>query len=799
MDSFFLVLVVFLLALAAIDLFVGVSNDAVNFLNSAVGSRISPLGVILFVAGIGVLLGATFSSGMMEVARQGMFHPDRFTFEEIMMIFLAVMITDVLLLNVFNAFGLPTSTTVSIVFELLGAGVCAALYKLNANDIPPSEIFSYIKSERAMTIVSAILASVVVAFFAGMVVQFVCRVLFTFRFKNTYKYLGGIFTGFSVTAIVYFLLMKGARHASFMTYDAIQFIEANTQTIMLTCFLFFTVLAQILIKVGFNVFKIIILSGTFALAFSFAGNDLVNFIGVPLAALDSFLVWSGTGIPSTEFLMGALNEQNTASTPYLLIAGLIMVVTLYTSKKARKVIQTSINLSSSQQGSKEQFGASATGRLVTRAGMSASQAIYAMVPKSMLRFIGGRYRKLPQVRGEQALPFDYVRASVNLVLAAILISSATSLKLPLSTTYVTFMVAMGTSFADGAWDRDSAVYRISGVIAVIAGWFLTAFCAFVACSAVCYLLLAWGHTAAIAFILLAIFLVVRSNLQKAKNEFDDSSAIIDDNDDSKRILANVSGVVPNYFEQNLGSMRSALDNFFADNELSLRKTRARAIRILDRATEERSTYYSLALNGTKENVDAKHFFFLVFSNLRDASKAMRHLLNEAVSHVANRHSIFRGELQESLYDLLRRIETLNADMKLVAKDPNATNVNAIVKHGKKINRDIGKCQMEMVDIIGSGKVSLHSSEMYLEFLQAFRDLANHYVSIAVQEHALSQSIMGHERQMQARMSAIEESYIEDQQGGTLTGEPATVLLSERSDEEQQQTTVRGMDLNPGGK
>ncbi|MBU3827275.1 MAG: inorganic phosphate transporter [Candidatus Anaerobiospirillum merdipullorum] len=745
-DQMFIVLVGFLLVLAAIDLFVGVSNDAVNFLNSAVGSRISSLQVIMLVASAGVLLGATFSSGMMEVARSGVFHPDMFTFYEVIIIFFGVMITDVLLLNVFNSLGLPTSTTVSIVFELLGAAVCAAVFKLYGSGHSYYEIFEYVKSDRAITIVSAILVSVAVAFIAGMVVQFVCRILFTFRIEHSVKYLGGIFTGFSLTAIIYFLIMKGAKGASFMKPEYIAFIQEHTTTLLWTFFIGLSVMAQILVFLKFNVFKIIILGGTFALAFSFAGNDLVNFIGVPLAALDSFNIWVASGLPADGIKMDALNDNSAASSLYLIIAGLIMVVTLWTSKKAHRVIQTSINLSSSSRGEHEQFGASTPGRLVTRFGLGISRAVYHTMPKVLLAFFAMRYRKVPLKKGEVPLPFDYVRASINLVIASILIASATSLKLPLSTTYVTFMVAMGTSFADGAWDRESAVFRISGVITVIAGWFLTGLSAFTACFVVTLLFFGFGAPAMFILMAVSVVVIIRTNFSKAKTT-ETVASVIEARGDNSKILAAVSAAVPNFLEQNTVCLERALNAFFDDNEFKLRKARNKASNVLDAISKERSEYYNLALEKNSDieaagTVDAKHFFYLAFSNMREASKSMRYCIDKAVEHVANRHTIFNGQMKESLFDLLSRLQQLMQDMHHVAVNPDSASVEAFIKHGKKINRSIDKYQMALVDTIGSSHVSMHSSEMYLSFLQAIRDCTNRYVAVAMLERALSQLVHG---------------------------------------------------------
>lgn len=746
-ETTFVILVGFLLLLACIDLFVGVSNDAVNFLNSAVGCRIAPLQVVLVVASLGVLIGATFSSGMMEVARSGMFHPELFSFYDVMLVFCAVMITDVLLLNVFNSLGLPTSTTVSIIFELLGAAVCAAAFKLHVSGESLSMIFDFIKTDRAATIVSAILVSVVVAFFSGAIVQFVLRLLFSFNFKNSYRYLGGVFCGFSLTSIIYFLVMKGAKGASFMKPEYIAFIEEHTNTILWVLFISLSVISQVLVLIKVNVFRIIILAGTFALAFSFAGNDLVNFVGVPLAALDSYLTWAGSGFADPHAMtMGSLNDNLKTPTIFLLLSGLVMVVTLWTSKKARRVIQTSINLSSSTHGEHEQFGASTPGRVVTRFGLGVARATRQFMPMILAAFIARRYVKAPVVKGEVPLPFDYVRASVNLVLASILIASATSLKLPLSTTYVTFMVAMGTSFADGAWSRESAVYRISGVITVIAGWFLTAMSAFLSAALVALLFFYTGYVSIFIMMAIVIVIIVRTNFTKTKTS-ETTTMVIEAKDDNAKILASISKAVPVYFDKQLEVVDRVMINFFNDNEFKLRRDFNKASNIEDEVSRVRSEYYTLALDrptvsSTGVTVDAKHFFYLTFSNMREASKAIRFMTERAVNHVANRHTIFQGEMQSSLLEIMQRLHLISQDLHAIAGDPTAENVETMVKHAKKLNRDIDRSQVELVNIIGRQHVSMHSAEMYLGFLQGLRDLANRYVAVAMQERALAQIVAG---------------------------------------------------------
>lgn len=782
-ETIFIVLVGFLLLLACIDLFVGVSNDAVNFLNSAVGCRIAPLQVVLVVASLGVLIGATFSSGMMEVARSGMFRPEMFTFYDVMLIFCAVMMSDVLLLNTFNSLGLPTSTTVSIVFELLGAAVMASAYKLSQSGMSYAEIFEFIKTDRAVTIISAILVSVVVAFFSGAIIQFILRLCFSFKFQNAYKYLGGIFCGFSVTAIVYFLVMKGAKGASFMKPEYIDYINHHTGTILWTLFIALSILGQILVLFKYNVFKIIILSGTFALAFSFAGNDLVNFVGVPLAALDSFLDWTAAGYPEAHSMtMNSLNDSTKASTVFLALAGLIMVITLWTSKKAHRVIQTSINLSSSSSGEHEQFGASTPGRVVTRFGLGVSRACKKFLPAFVLAFIGQRYVKAPVVKGEIQLPFDYVRASVNLVLASILIASATSLKLPLSTTYVTFMVAMGTSFADGAWSRESAVYRISGVITVIAGWFLTAMTAFTASALVALAFFNFGFIAIFGLMFIVLAVIIRTNFVKAKTS-ETINMVIEAKDDNEKILGSISKAVPVYFDAQLEVVDRAVGNFFADNEFKLRRDFNKASNIEYDISKIRSEYYILATTsrGERDKVtsDAKHFFYLTFSNMREASKAIRYMVKRAVTHVANRHTIFQGEMQSSLLDIISRLHMLSGDLHKMAADPTSENVEAMVKHAKKLNRDIDRSQVNLVNIIGREHVSMHSAEMYLGFLQGIRDLANRYVAVAMQERALSQIVNG---------SAIDHNLNNSQMRSqvlgstTRTGSEQMVISSVEEDE-----------------
>ncbi len=765
LESLFFVLVVLLLLLSTLDLFVGVSNDAANFLNSAVGTRIAPLAVIIGVASCGVLIGATSSSGMMEIARKGMFYPEMFTYKEIMIIFASVMISDVLLLNAFNSLGLPTSTTVSIIFELLGAAFLASVFKVYSDQGGMAGVLAYIKLDKTAAIVSGILLSVVIAFFAGMVVQFIARILFSFRFEHSTKLLGGFFTGVSLTAIGYFLLIKGAHGASFMKPEYLDWMDANLQMIMWGMFAFFFIIGQLMALAGLNIFRFIVLSGTFALAFSFAGNDLVNFVGVPLAALDSYELWIASSESASRFFMDGLNLSSRTDTVWLFAAGVVMSITLFVSKKARHVVQTTVNLSSSTSGEHEQFGASTMGRIITRMGLMVSRMVYRSVPRPLLALIAKRYRRAPVKKGTLPMPFDYVRASINLVVASALISVATSMKLPLSTTYVTFMVAMGSSFADGAWDRESAVFRISGVITVVAGWFLTGFCAFTCASVVCSVNFFTEGVSVFVLIPLIFVLIIYTNFIR-KSRHDEATSILKSRND-EGILQAVCRSVPQYFDQELETIRRTMAAFFEDNELALRRARNKASNIQEDISENRGAYYSLAQSSysgsltrqkdaDKSTVDAKFFFYLVFSNLREAAKSVHYATDQAVNHVANRHTIFGGDMKNSLEELLSRLERISTDVHAIGADPSAVNVESLAKHAKKLNRDIDKCQMALVSIIGRERVSMHSSEMYLTFLQQLRDFVSRYTAVGMQERALAELVAGN-----CVMTPVEEPHFEE--------------------------------------
>lgn len=520
METFFLFLIIFLFVLAVFDLSVGVSNDAVNFMNSAIGSKAASFKVIMVIAAIGIFVGASLSNGMMDIARHGIYQPQHFYFSEIMCILLAVMLTDVVLLDIFNSLGMPTSTTVSLVFELLGGTVAISLIKI-ANSNGALQLGDLLNTDKAFTVILAIFLSVAIAFFFGAIVQYISRLIFTFNYKKHMNYFIGLFGGLAATSILYFMLIKGLKESSFMEGDLKTMIYSNTDTIVWGALIFFTLLMQVLHWLKVNVFKVVILLGTFALALAFAGNDLVNFIGVPLAGYSSYMDLMAQGGTTTTdtFLMESLLEP--AKTPwyFLVGSGLVMVIALATSKKAQAVIKTSVDLARQSDGN-ENFGTSPVARVLVRTCNNASNTILSVVPLRVKDWIDSRFNNNEIILEDKA-SFDLMRASVNVVLSGLLIALGTSLKLPLSTTYVAFMVAMGSSLADRAWGRESAVYRITGVLSVIGGWFITAGAAFTICFLVALLIHVGGIAAMAAMVGLAIYMLIRNQIlykKKMKKE-----------------------------------------------------------------------------------------------------------------------------------------------------------------------------------------------------------------------------------------------------------------------------------------
>ncbi|KKB57867.1 inorganic phosphate transporter [Parabacteroides gordonii] len=544
METFYLFLVIFLFVLAVFDLSVGVSNDAVNFLNSAIGSRAASFKVIMVIAAIGIFVGASLSNGMMDIARHGIYQPQHFFFSEIMCILLAVMLTDVVLLDIFNSLGMPTSTTVSLVFELLGGTVAIALVKIAHSD-GALQLGNLLNTDKAFTVILAIFLSVAIAFFFGTVVQYLSRLIFTFNYKKHTKYFIALFGGLAATSILYFMLIKGLKESAFMDGELKTLIYSNTDKVVWGAFIFFTILMQVLHWLKVNVFKVIVLMGTFALALAFAGNDLVNFIGVPLVGYSSYIDLMAQGGTTTTdtFLMGSLLAP--AQTPWYFLtgSGLVMVIALATSKKAHSVVKTSLDLARQSEGN-ESFGTSPVARMLVRTCNNASSTLLSVVPPRVKDWIDSRFNN-DEIILEDRASFDLVRASVNVVLSGLLIALGTSLKLPLSTTYVAFMVAMGSSLADRAWGRESAVYRITGVLSVIGGWFITAGAAFTICFLVALIINFGGIAAMAAMVGLAVYMLIRSQVaykkklkkEALKEEVNTTVAKLRDTTDSHEALS----------------------------------------------------------------------------------------------------------------------------------------------------------------------------------------------------------------------------------------------------------------------
>lgn len=672
MDNIYLLMIVALAALAIADLVVGVSNDAVNFLNSAIGSKAISFKTILIIASLGIFIGAVFSSGMMEVARKGIFVPGEFYFDEIMIIFMAVMITDILLLDFFNTIGLPTSTTVSIVFELLGAAVIMALIKIGHSDTESiSALSKYINTDKALEIISGIVISVGVAFSVGMIVQYISRLIFTFHAEQKMKYFGAIFGGVALTSISYFIFMKGLKGTPFYG-DFKDIVEGDTWLIIGISFVIWTVFSQLFMMIFKKSILIVVIAiGTFSLALAFAGNDLVNFIGVPMAAYHSFIDWSASGMPASEYSMHSLAEQVPAEPMLLFIAGGVMVLTLWFSKKARTVSDTEIDLARQGEGH-EKFNPNMLSRFLVRSSTQISTYFSFIIPNSVQEKIDKRFEKpvvnLPKHKTYELPAFDMIRASINLMVAGILIATATSMKLPLSTTYVTFMVAMGTSLADRAWGRESAVYRVAGVLNVIGGWFFTAFVAFAAAGTLTYLIYI-GRGAMIAvLLLLAILLLVRNYLShknKVKVKLSKTGL-------KKTESKTVQGII-NESAENISNVVSRSNKIYSDmlrglakqDTKKLKKSKKGVNKLNDEVEELRDNIFYFIKNLDDTSVRGSNFYITILGYLTDVVQSLEFISKASYKHVNNNHKALRfnqikdlQEIDQHLEDLLNEIEDI---------------------------------------------------------------------------------------------------------------------------------------------
>ncbi|MBO5807479.1 MAG: inorganic phosphate transporter [Bacteroidaceae bacterium] len=726
MELSYMFVVIFMFTLAIIDLTVGVSNDAVNFLSAAVGSRAAKIKHVLIVAAVGVFVGASFSSGMMDVARHGIFDPSFFSFSNVMCVFLAVVISDVFLLDLFNSLGLPTSTTVSMVFELLGASFVTALISSSGAGL------GMLNTDRALTIIISIFLSVAIAFIFGLVVQWISRVIFTFHYRKNLGRKIGLYGGFATTAIIYFMLVKGLKGSAivgFLPESVRYFIFEDTVMFLLCAFAFFTLLMQLLHVMKVNVLKIVVLMGTFSLAMAFAGNDLVNFIGVTLAGLESFkdFVANGNGAVDS-YMMGSLNLPATTNVLFLIGAGAVMVYALFTSKKARKVLQTSIDLSSQQNEEGEMFGTSSIARNMVRAVSKMVDSIARNTPHGIKNWVNRRFTPLEE---REDVAFDLVRASVNLVLAGLLIAVGTSLKLPLSTTYVTFMVGMGSSLADRAWGRESAVYRVTGVVSVVGGWFITAGAAFIIAALVATVMNYGGVVAMYVMIALVIYLLIRShinyNKKKGAEKVDEKMNVILKSENHDEVWTNLrqhaaetlthtlafsaetyKRMFESFSKDELRPLKSSLVKIVEEKALMKKERRAetRGLQRIDQQMAfERSTWYHLCTNSCQQ----------MLNTLTRIGEPMKEHADNSFSPLSKLYVDEFSPYCRDVYNVLRDINEIIAS-------GNYENSDEVSSRAKDLKHALASLRKEQTMRLHQSKGSLRMDFVYLNLIQESHEL-----------------------------------------------------------------------------
>ncbi len=729
MESYYIFIVIILIILAVSDLVVGVSNDAVNFLNSSIGSKAASFKLIMFIAALGILFGATFSSGMMEVARKGIFHPDQFFFSEIMIIFLAVMMTDILLLDLFNTFALPTSTTVSIVFELLGAAVAVSLIKISILGDSAGTIVNYINSSSALLIITGILLSVVIAFTIGLIIQWLVRLIFSFDYEKTLKYFGSIWGGIAISIITYFILIKGAKGSSFLTSDTVEWIKQNTLYILVFSFVGWTIILQLIYMIfKFNILKIIVLVGTFALAMAFAGNDLVNFVGVPLAGLESLTSFMANEISDPgAFVMTSLSGKIQTPTYMLLLAGLVMVIALYKSKKARSVTATEINLSRQDEGY-ERFESSMLARNLVRGTMNLSAAMSKVVPLGAQGFISRKFNQkaFQQRKKKEGISFDLIRASVNLVVASALISLATSLKLPLSTTYVTFMVAMGTSLADKAWGRDSAVYRISGVITVIGGWFFTAFSAFTAAFILAFLIHIGGLVTIIVLIFAIIFMVYKSYKIHQKRE---SEKVVYEETELLGLEINGKNILTSCNDNVIGTLTTVSELYNKSINGLIKFKRKTLVKVedeinkLDKNIKHIKNSLPRIIGKLQEDdVESAHYYVQVVNYLKETVNALTYISKPIYNYLDNNHKPLIAGQENELNQLREDISKFFSSTILVLKEKGFVDINGILLEQKELIDRLTAISKQQLKRIKNSESGTKNSTLYLNIMNETKNL-----------------------------------------------------------------------------
>ena len=737
MDNIYLFMIIALAVLAVADLVVGVSNDAVNFLNSAVGSKAVSMKTIMIVASIGIALGAIFSSGMMEVARKGIFNPDMFMFSEIMVIFMAVMITDILLLDFFNTIGMPTSTTVSIVFELLGAAVAIALVKIFANGGGFSEVVNYINTSQATEIVTGILLSVIISFTVGAIVQYVARLLLSFNYDKKAIWVGALFGGVALTSMVYFILLKGIggtgiAKASFALTEGKtikEFLEIHVAPIIAINLVIWSILSFVIIKfLKVNIYKIVIIVGTFALALAFAGNDLVNFIGVPIAAWQSYQAWVGSGIAATEFGMSFLADKVPTPTVLLFISGIVMVLTLWFSKKAKYVAQTEINLSR-EGNSKERFEPNSLSRILVRGSKALGFYFNAKTPSSIQNKIEKQFEK-PIFSAEMAknkdLPaFDLVRAAVNLMVAGILISIATSYKLPLSTTYVTFMVAMGTSLSDRAWGSESAVYRVAGVMNVIGGWFFTAIIAFVAAATVAFLIHIGGPVMIGVLLLLSILIIARNSLsylKKSKEVKAEDSLDNAESDSVQGVIEESAKNISKVFKRVDKIQNAAIEGLVKEDLKKLKKAKNDVSKLETEIEDLQNNIFYFIKNLHESSVSASAFYIDVIKTLQDIAQSIGFISKISYKHVNNNHKALKENQANELKEIELKLNEMFSKTRTVFESNTLHQIPYLIEELERLLAEVGVYTQKQVERTRTTESSPKNTTLYFSILLEFEDL-----------------------------------------------------------------------------
>ena len=749
MDNIYLFMIIALAILAIADLVVGVSNDAVNFLNSAIGSKAISFKTIMIVASIGVAVGAVFSSGMMEVARKGIFNPGEFMFGEIMIIFMAVMITDILLLDFFNTVGMPTSTTVSIVFELLGAAVAMALIKIGHDGGSFSDVINYINTSKATQIILGILLSVVVAFSIGAVVQWFSRVLLSYDFEKKAQWVGALFGGIALTAITYFIFMKGLKGTSYAkeSFDILgggtmaNFLETQVIPIVLISAVFWSLLSYALIAFAkTNIYKLIIIVGTFALALAFAGNDLVNFIGVPVAAYNAFIEWSASGLPAAEFPMDVLAEKVPTNNLLLFAAGMIMVLTLWFSTKAKGVVKTSLDLSS-QGETKERFQPNSLSRGFVRLAMGAQQVLDYVLPGSMQTKIEKQFEvpviKLSKDKVHELPAFDLVRAAVNLMVAAVLISIATSYKLPLSTTYVTFMVAMGTSLADRAWGAESAVYRVAGVLNVIGGWFGTALIAFTASALVAYLL-NLNLPLMFPLLLIAAFgLIIRnyiSHNKKSKEVKAEDSLTRAESSSVQGVIQESAKNISKVVKRTNRIYSNAIVGLARQDLALLKKSKGQVVKLTAEVDDLRDNIFYFIKNLDESSVEASGFYINILSHLQDMSQSLEYISKVCHKHINNNHKKLKFNQVRELKEIDDKLEILFSDTEKAFKAGSFEEIGAIINEKKEVYDLVKDKIQKQVKRTRTEESSPKNTTLYFSVLIETKDLMNATMNLLEEYH-----------------------------------------------------------------